>query len=93
VFYVDEDSWTATVQDIYDRRGGLWRVMEGGPKLIAELPTCTQDGSFSYDLIARRYVADRIKAEEPMSDWLAGRRGEISSSLFTPEALRRLGKR
>jgi hypothetical protein len=93
VFYVDEDSWTATVQDIYDRRGGLWRVMEGGPKLIAELPTCTQDGSFSYDLIAGRYVADRIKAEEPMSDWLAGRRGEISSSLFTPESLRRLGKR
>jgi hypothetical protein len=93
VFYVDEDSWVAVVQDIYDRRDGLWRVMEGGPKLIIELPTCTQDGSFSYDLIAGRYVADRIKSEEPESDWLAAEEGRVDPKLFKPDALRRIGRR
>ncbi|MGJ8668903.1 MAG: DUF1329 domain-containing protein, partial [Oceanococcus sp.] len=27
-FYVDEDSWTAVVADIYDKRDQLWRVQE-----------------------------------------------------------------
>ncbi len=93
VFYVDEDSWVIVAQDIYDRRGGLWRVMEGGPKLIAEVPTCTQDGSLSYDLVAERYVVDRVKTEEPESDWLAGEKGRIDSDMFTPDSLRRMGRR
>ncbi len=93
VFYIDEDSWVPVAEDIYDRRGGLWRVMEGGPKLIVELPTCTQDGSVSYDLVAGRYVMDRIKTEEPESDWLAGEQGRIDPSLFKPDALRRIGRR
>jgi hypothetical protein len=93
VFYLDEDSWTAVVEDIYDKSGDLWRVMESGVMPIAELPTCTQDGSFSFDLVARRYVADRIKTEEPLSDWLAGREGRIPGGVFSPEALRRQGRR
>ena len=93
VFYLDEDSWAASHQDIYDRRGGLWRVMEGGPKLITELPTCVQDGTFSYDLAAGRYVADRLKTEEREADWLAGPEGRIDHNMFKPDSLRRMGRR
>jgi hypothetical protein len=93
VFYLDEDSWLALVQDIHDRKGNLWRVMEGMHVPIAEVPTCAIDGTFGYDLVAERYVADRIKSEEPPDDWLAGREGRISETLFTPDALRRMGRR
>jgi hypothetical protein len=93
VFYLDEDSWGANHEDIYDRRGGLWRIMEGGPKLIAKLPTCIQDGTFSYDLAAGRYVADRIKTQEPEADWLAGQEGRIDPNIFKPDSLRRMGRR
>jgi hypothetical protein len=94
VFYLDEDSWLAVHQDIYDKRGNLWRVMDGMIVPIAEVPTCSLDGTFSYDLVAGRYVADRIKTESPPSDWLAGREGRSPpQSSFTPDALRRAGRR
>jgi len=93
VFYLDEDSWLAVTQDLYDRKGNLWRVMEGMHVPIAEVPTCALDGTFSYDLVAERYVADRIKTEEPADDWLAGREGRVSEAIFTPDALRRMGRR
>jgi len=93
VFYLDEDSWLSLVQDIYDKGENLWRVMEGLLLPIAEVPTCDLDVTFSYDLVAGRYVADTIKMEEPPSDWLAGDEGRIPQGIYTPDALRRLGRR
>ena len=93
VFYLDEDSWTALVSDSYDDNGKLWRVMEGMMVPIAELPTCNMDGSFSFDLVAGRYVVDRVRTEEPTPDWLAGREGRIPKGIYTPDALRRQGLR
>jgi hypothetical protein len=93
VLYLDEDSWLALAQDIYDKRGELWRVMEGMIVPIAEVPTCSLDGVFSFDLVAGRYAADQIKTAQPPSDWLAGREGRINPAIFKPDALRRLGRR
>jgi len=93
VFYLDEDSWTALVSDSYDDNGKLWRVMEGMMVPIAEVPTCSMEGSFSFDLVARRYVVDRVRTEEPKPDWLAGREGRIPEGIYTPDALRRQGVR
>jgi len=93
VLYLDEDSWTALVEDIYDDAGKLWRTMEGLMVPIAEVPTCNLDGTFSFDLVAGRYVADRVRAEEPEDDWLAGREGRIPQGIYTPDALRRQGLR
>jgi len=92
-FYVDEDSWLAVVEDIFDKRDDLWRVMEGLVVPIAEVPTCSLDGVFSFDLVAGRYAVDQVKTAQPPSDWLAGIEGRINESLFTPDALRRLGRR
>jgi hypothetical protein len=93
VFYIDEDSWTALVSDSYDDDGQLWRVMEGLMAPIAEVPTCNLEGTFGFDLVAGRYVADRVRAEEPEDDWLAGREGRIPKGIYTPDALRRQGRR
>jgi hypothetical protein len=93
VLYLDEDSWTAVVEDLYDDDGKLWRVMEGLMLPIAEMPTCSMEGAFSFDLVAGRYVADRVRVEEPADDWLAGREGRIPKGVYTPGALRRKGVR
>ena len=91
IFYSDEDSWNIVLEDIYDKRGDLWRTMEQWPKLVWEIPTCAADGSLSYDLVAGRYVADRVKAHEPATNWQA--KDELNMSMFTPDALRRMGMR
>jgi hypothetical protein len=93
VFYLDEDSWKVVVEDIYDSRGNLWRVMEGMLTALPEVPTCTYEGVFSYDLSAGRYVAAGIRTEEPPTDYLAGRFDRVPKGIFTPHALRRMGRR
>jgi hypothetical protein len=93
VLYLDEDSWLAAVEDIYDKGGNLWRVMEGMLTVIPEVPTCNLEGTLSYDLVAGRYAADQIKTEQTPDDWLAGREGRVSKDTFTPDALRRMGRR
>jgi hypothetical protein len=93
VFYLDEDSWLAALEDIYDKGGNLWRVMEGMLTVIPEVPTCQLEGTITYDLVAGRYAADQVKTEQPPDDWLAGREDRISKGAFTPDALRRIGRR
>lgn len=91
--YLDEDSWTAVTEDIYDKRGQIWRVMEQSPRLAWEAPTCTADGSFNFDLVAGRYVADRQKTHEPLQNWTARSDGLVEKDSFMPDSLRRKGKR
>ena len=55
----------------------------GGPSALATL----------HRDLAERYVVDRVKTEEPESDWLAGDEGRIDSDMFTPDSLRRMGRR
>lgn len=94
VFYQDEDTWLALVQDMYDKGGKLWRSQEAMLTHIPEVPTCNMQGTLSYDLVAGRYVADGLKTEESPDDFLAGRNGDIpEESFFTPDALRRIGRR
>jgi len=93
VFYIDEDSWLISVVDGYDARGSLWRVSEHYPTLLYEIPSCTANSSIYYDLVAGRYLASPIFNEQPETDYLAGRKGMITDDGFTPEDLRRMGRR
>jgi hypothetical protein len=92
VFYVDEDSWLFMVVDAYDSRGNLWRVSEHIPHLIYEVPSCVGDTSIYYDLAAGRYVLSPILNED-LVDYLGGHKGIITDSGFSPDDLRRMGKR
>jgi hypothetical protein len=93
VFYIDEDAWLMVVVDGYDSRGNLWRVSEHTPQVLYEIPSCVANSSIYYDLVAGRYAITPAFNEEPEADYLAGRKGLITDEGFTPDDLRRLGRR
>jgi hypothetical protein len=94
VFYLDEDSWLIVVVDGYDTKGNLWRVSEHLPQLLSEIPSCVSNGGVYYDLVAGRYVVTPVFNEEEEADYLAGHTGEVGEDYgFTPDDLRRMGKR
>ncbi|MBW1683860.1 MAG: hypothetical protein JRS35_02235 [Deltaproteobacteria bacterium] len=60
---------------------------------IAAVPTRNMEGSCGFDRVAGRYRADRVRAEDPENDRLAGREGRIARGIYAPDALRRKGLR
>jgi hypothetical protein len=93
IFYLDEDSWIIVVVDGYDTRGRMWRVSEHTPQLLYEIPTCVSNGSIYHDLVAGRYVVTPALNEEAEADYLAGHKGLITDKGFSPDDLRRMGRR
>jgi hypothetical protein len=93
VFYLDEDAWIIAVVDGYDTRGNLWRVSEHTPQVLYEVPSCVANGSIFYDLVAGRYVISPAFNEEREADYLAGHTGKLTDEAFTPDNLRRMGRR
>jgi hypothetical protein len=99
IFYVDEDHWMIAVVDGYDTRQNLWRVSEHLPQLLFEVPSCIANGSLLYDLVAGRYVITPAINEErePIYEHFGmpveERTLSDDAGLFTPDDLRRMGKR
>lgn len=89
VFYIDEDSWQILVADSYDDRGGLYRVAVAHGLNYYEVPTPWATLEVYHDLNSRRYLATGLDNEEEMYDFSV----ELSDREFTPQALRREGKR
>ncbi|MDF5918956.1 DUF1329 domain-containing protein [Pseudomonas aeruginosa] len=67
VFFFDEDSWSLLHVDMYDAKGNLWRVQEGSLWADPEIQACTSFEYVSYDLIARRYIADGFTPGRPVA--------------------------
>jgi hypothetical protein len=88
-FYLDEDSWQIVVEDVYDNRDQLWRVSEGHAMAYYNVPSLWTSLETHIDLQAGRYLAIGLNSEFPPYDF------DIKRSLedYTPEALRRAGKR
>ncbi|MDC1347379.1 DUF1329 domain-containing protein [Glaciecola sp.] len=89
VFYIDEDSWQVLVADSYDDRGGLYRVALAYGLNYYEVPSPWSTLEVYHDLNSRRYLATGLDNEEEMYDFFV----ELSDREFTPQALRREGKR
>lgn len=92
-FYIDEDTWTVLVQDLYDAQGKVWRTSEMGPYMAWEVPACVWAANSSYDHQARRVVVDRVVAGHKEPDWLAVREGRVKEKVFEPDGLRRFTTR
>ena len=88
-FYVDEDSWSVLLVDIYDNRDQLWRVSEGHVINYYEKPLVWPTLVVHTDLQAGRYFASGLDNEFPMCTWDS----DFTSRDFTPAALRREGRR
>lgn len=88
-FYFDEDSWQILAADQYDRRGELWRVSEAHVINYYEVPTIWAAVEAHYDLQAGRYIALLLGSQEKPYDFAV----RLTPAKFTPNALRRLGRR
>jgi len=75
--------------DIYDARGQIWRVHEAHCIVYCELPFLGPVGEFSYDLQNGRYIAVGLTNETQA--WKFGVKYSLED--FTPDAMRRAGRR
>ncbi len=89
VYYIDEDSWQILVGDLYDDRGGLYRVAIAHGLNYYEVPTAWSTLEVLHDLNSGRYLALGLDNEHEMYDFAPG----LNDRDFTPQALRRSGRR
>ncbi len=89
VFYIDEDSWQIQVADMYDNRGELYRVGIAHGVNYYDVPAHWSTLDVYHDLNSRRYLAIGLDNEESMYDFTV----KMDDREFTPQALRREGKR
>jgi hypothetical protein len=89
-FYLDEDSWVATMTDSYDGRGNLWRTSLAELKNMTELPGTVQRMQVHYDLNKGQYAVNNCQTEEKKISVY----GEAKKdNFFSPEQIRRMGRR
>ncbi len=64
-FFVDEDSWSIALVDIYDKRDQLWRFQEAHWAPAYDLPAVLPVLGAVYDLQANRYLTMDMSNEDP----------------------------
>lgn len=90
VFYINEDNWQISVVDHYDGRGELWRVGEAHAFQYrnAQVPWLVAESL--YDLQSGRYLVGGLTNQE--GDGFAFNK-QFKHKNFTPQAIRKMGKR
>jgi len=88
-FYLDEDSWQILVADQYDGRDNIWRVSEAYAINFYEVPLVFQTLEVHYDLQNGRYLALGLNNQERPEIF----NRKMNSKDFTPDGLRRQGRR
>lgn len=89
VFYIDEDSWQILAMDQYDSRNQLWRVSEAHCINYYEVPAFWSTVETHYDLQSGRYIAINLTNETAPYNFDV----KFDATEFTPDALRREGRR
>ncbi len=87
-FYVDEDSWSMALADIYDKRDQLWRVQEGHWANAYFEPMVMPVCGTVYDLQANRYLAMDMANEDPEVT-----REDFDAEYFNPSNVKKLAGR
>jgi hypothetical protein len=64
-FYLDEDTWTILLADVYDQRDQLWRWQESHPLMYYDRPYPGTAGEVIYDLQSNRYLGQGFSNEHP----------------------------
>ncbi|MBF8720534.1 DUF1329 domain-containing protein [Pseudomonas guariconensis] len=89
-FYIDEDSWAATLADNYDSRGQLWRTNMQTSVYAYDIQRFHARLGLYHDLIAGSYMVDRLLDDQKPAKLNASNFGPDE---FTPGNLRKLGTR
>ncbi len=90
-FYVDEDTWQIAIIDHYDGRGELWKVKEGHPVNHYQVKVPWLAAESLHDLISGRYLVIGLDNEEKGYKYDFDFKTDFKN--FTPQALRRAGRR
>ncbi|MEX5352617.1 DUF1329 domain-containing protein [Pseudomonas juntendi] len=90
MFYIDEDSWAATLADNYDSRGQLWRTNMQTSVYAYDIQRFHARLGLYHDLIAGSYMVDRLLDDQKPAKLNASNFGPDE---FTPGNLRKLGTR
>lgn len=88
-YYLDEDSYQILMADHYDAKGELWRFSEAHPIVFYDVPTLWTTIEVHHDLQSGRFVSYRLNPRKPVPPFNM----EMDPSKFTPQALRRMGRR
>ena len=90
LFYLDEDTWSIVLKDQYDGRGELWRVSQGQGiyHYDAEVPWGAE---VQNDLLSGRFLVTGLDNETNGRAYVWNLKAAASE--FTPQALRRSGRR
>jgi hypothetical protein len=88
-FFLDEDSWQILLVDAYDKRGVIWSVPEAHTLNYYEHQLIWDTLICHYDLQNGRYQAFGLNNEGPVEQFNL----EMSLADFSPDALRRQGRR
>ncbi len=88
-FSLDEDSWQAAIVDHYDGRGRIWRMNEGHILNFYHVPLVWTATIAAYDVQNGRYIVNGLATENAIIEFNL----PMSHSRFTPQALRKLGRR
>ena len=88
-YYLDEDSYQILLTDHYDRRGNIWRFSEAHCINYYEVPTFWSTVETHHDLRSGRYAAVGLDNKDPVNTF----NQPLSESNYTPQALRKRGKR
>jgi len=88
-FYIDEDGWSILAVDQYDGRQQMWRVSESHVINYYDVPLLFSTVEVHYDLQNGRYVALGLNNQDPIEDF----NYKLSLDDFTPDSLRRAGRR
>jgi len=88
-FFIDEDSWGASVIDQYDGRGELWKLSEAHNIQFYDVDTPWMVAETLHDLNSGRYLVTGLSNEEP-TFMVWGKK--VKRTDFSTSALRRLGR-
>ncbi len=88
-FFIDEDTWGASVIDQYDGRGKLWKLSEAHNIQFYDVDTPWMVAETLYDLDSGRYLVTGLSNEEP-TFMVWGKKAKRKD--FSTSALRRLGR-
>ncbi len=88
-FYFDEDSWQIVAADQYDGRGEIWRISEAHNINYYDVPLLWETVVTQYDVQNGRYLAFGLNNQDRIEVF----NQELEPEKFTPQALRRKGRR
>lgn len=89
VFFQDEDSWQVLLKDNYDTRGSLWRMAFALTKHMYDIPAYRQRSTHMYDFQVDTYCATQLNQDMPKNTY----EYIVPWDFFTPQSVRKLGKR